>query len=427
VVNDSDLEARRTAHTALTAILRRGRTLDASFDPVGLATRDRAFARNLVATTLRRLGQIDDAIARYIERGVRPEAAQDLLRLGAAQLLFLRTPAHAAVDTSVRLAAQIGVVRQKGMINAVLRRIGEARDAIVASQDAARLNTPGWLWASWEAAYGPREARAIAEANLTEAPLDITVKPGLDGDDWAERLQATRLASGTLRRDVTGDVRTLPGFEEGAWWVQDAAAALPATLFGDIAGRQIADLCAAPGGKTAQLAAAGATVTALDRMGPRLARVRANLDRLGLTATLVEADARSWRSAHPFDAILLDAPCTATGAIRRNPDVPHAKSPRLVAEMVRQQDALLDAAVAQLKPGGTLVYCVCSLQSEEGEQRVESALQRHAGLQRRPIAAPEIGGWSALLDRMGQIRATPARLPEIGGLDGFFVARLALA
>jgi 16S rRNA (cytosine967-C5)-methyltransferase len=425
-VSDADLDARRAAHAAL-AGMRRGRTLDASLNVEGLPTRDRAFARNLVATTIRRLGQIDDAIVRYVEHGVRPEAAQDLLRLGVAQLLFLRTPAHAAVDTSVRLAERLRLTKQKGLINAVLRRVGEARDAILADQDAAKLNTPAWLWKSWVAAYGDAEARAIAEANLTEAPLDITCKPGLDRDEWAVKLGAIRLATGTLRRDVTGDVRALPGFDEGAWWVQDAAAALPATLFGDVAGKRVADLCAAPGGKTAQLAAAGAKVTALDKMAERLGRVRANLDRLNLEAELVEADARSWRAAEKFDAILLDAPCTATGAIRRNPDVLHAKAPRLVAELARQQDALIDAAVAQLKPGGTLVYCVCSLQAEEGEQRIDEALRRHKGLSARPVEAAEIGGWAELLDRNGQIRSTPARLGAIGGLDGFFVARLALA
>ncbi|GIL39379.1 RsmB/NOP family class I SAM-dependent RNA methyltransferase [Roseiterribacter gracilis] len=422
----NDLDARRAAHVALSA-MRRGRTLDVALNVDGLETRDRAFARNLVATTMRRLGQIDDAIVRYVEHGVRPEAAQDLLRLGAAQLLFLQTPAHAAVDTSVRLAERLNLTKQKGLINAVLRRIGEARDAILADQDAARLNTPPWLWKSWVAAYGDADARAIAEANLTEAPLDITLKPGLDRDEWATKLEATKLDTGSLRRDVTGDVRALPGFDDGLWWVQDAAAALPATLFGDVRGKRVADLCAAPGGKTAQLAAAGANVTALDKMAPRLARVRANLDRLGLNAELVEADARSWRSSEKFDAILLDAPCTATGAIRRNPDVLTAKNPRMVAELTRQQDALIDAAVVQLVRGGTLIYCVCSLQPEEGEQRIESALQRHPGLDRRPIRAAEIGGWHELLDRHGQIRSTPAKLRFIGGLDGFFVARLALA
>jgi 16S rRNA (cytosine967-C5)-methyltransferase len=407
--------------------MRRGRTLDAALNVDGLETRDRAFARNLVATTMRRLGQIDDAIVRYVEHGVRPETAQDVLRLGVAQLLFLQTPAHAAVDTSVRLAERLNLTKQKGLINAVLRRIGEARDAILADQDAARLNTPLWLWKSWVAAYGDEQARAIAEANLTEAPLDITLKPGLDRDEWAAKLEATKLATGTLRRDVTGDVRALPGFEDGVWWVQDAAAALPATLFGDVRGKRVADLCAAPGGKTAQLAAAGANVTALDKMAARLARVRANLDRLRLQVDLIEADARTWRASEKFDAILLDAPCTATGAIRRNPDVLTAKNPRLVAELTRQQDALIDAAVAQLARGGTLVYCVCSLQAEEGEQRIESALHRHPSLDRRPIRAAEIGGWAELLDRHGQIRSTPARLGEIGGLDGFFVARLSNA
>ena len=261
--------ARGVAVDLLGSVLRRRRPLDDAIDEApdlpSLSVRDRAFARLLVATVLRRLGQIDALISHCLATPLPPRAAQvhDMLRLGIAQLLFLRTPAHAAVATTVDLADARGFMTHKGLVNAVLRRLSQDGPALVTLQDAPRLNTPKWLWQAWSDAYGEDVARRIAEVHLREAPLDITAR--LDRSGWAERLEATLLPSGTLRRAAGGAIANLPGYSEGAWWVQDAAAAIPAKLFGDVSGRIMVDLCAAPGGKTAQLVSGGAKVTAIDR------------------------------------------------------------------------------------------------------------------------------------------------------------------
>ncbi|MEI7610759.1 MAG: RsmB/NOP family class I SAM-dependent RNA methyltransferase, partial [Rhodospirillaceae bacterium] len=276
----------------------------------------------------------------------------------------------------------------------------------------------------WSAAYGPDTARAIAEAHLHEAPLDLTLKNPAESALWAERLEAEVLATGSLRRAAGGAVAELPGFADGGWWVQDAAAALPATLFGDLAGRRVYDLCAAPGGKTAQLAALGAQVTAVDRSAPRLERLATNLARLGLAAATVAADAALWQPEESADAILLDAPCSATGTIRRHPDIPHLKDRADVAKLAALQRRLLARAVALLKPGGTLVYTVCSLQPEEGEEQIAALLAAGAPVSRRPLVAGEAGVPDAALTAAGDLRTLPCHLAALGGMDGFFVARL---
>jgi 16S rRNA (cytosine967-C5)-methyltransferase len=340
---------RATALALLGAVLRDRQPLDEALAEhrglAGLEARDRAFARLMVATTLRRLGQIDALIARCLDRPLKPRAAQvqNLLRLGACQLVFLGTPAHAAVSTAVALAGRLRPGGYKGLVNAVLRRLAREGGALAEGQDAARLDTPDWLWASWQATYGARTTRAIAEAHLADPPLDLSVKG--DAAAWAERLGARILPGGTLRLPPgTGDVAKLPGYHDGAWWVQDAAAALPVRLLGPVAGRQVIDLCAAPGGKTAQLAAAGARVTAVERSEARLARLSENLARLGLAATTVAADAAVWRPAAPAEAVLLDAPCSATGTLRRHPDIAHLKGPNQIAALAALQDKLLTAA-----------------------------------------------------------------------------------
>ena len=308
--------ARNVALELMGSVLRRKRPLDDAIDdnpPMQLLSgRDRAFARLLVATALRRLGQIDALIASCLSTPLAPRAAvvHDILRLGVAQLLFLRTPPHAAVATSVDLAHGRGFLSHKGLVNAVLRRLSVEGAELVGAQDAARLNTPEWLWQSWSCAYGEESARAIANAHLKEAPLDLTLRT--DPEAWCEKLQGMLLPTGTLRRPAGGAVTSLPGYAEGAWWVQDAAAALPARLFGDVAGREIIDLCAAPGGKSAQLASAGARVIAIDRSSRRLERLLANFSRLCLPVEALAADALTWRPARPVDCVLLDAPCTTT-------------------------------------------------------------------------------------------------------------------
>jgi 16S rRNA (cytosine967-C5)-methyltransferase len=420
--------ARHVALELIGAVLGRERPLDEAIDDspamANLPLRDRAFARLLVATVLRRLGQIDAMIAECLANPLPPRAAQvhDILRLGIAQLLFLHTPPHAAVATSVDLAQNRGYPAHKGLVNAVLRRLCLEGAERIAAQDAATLNTPPWLWRSWSTHYGEQIARAIATAHLREAPLDLTLRA--NASDWCERLTAIPLPTGTLRRAGGGAVATLPGYAEGAWWVQDAAAALPVRLFGNVAGLQVLDLCAAPGGKTAQLADAGAFVTAIDRSSRRLERLTANLKRLALPAATVAADALTWRPEQPADAVLLDAPCSATGAIRRHPDVPRLKRPADVSRLATIQDKLLRAAVEMLRPGGMLVYCTCSLEPEEGPQRVETLLRSGAPVERRPISATESEVPDEWLTADGDLRTLPFHLGEYDGIDGFYAARL---
>ncbi|MBV9584383.1 MAG: methyltransferase domain-containing protein [Alphaproteobacteria bacterium] len=420
--------ARQVALDLMGAVLRRKRPLDDAIednpDISGLSVRDRAFARLLVATVLRRLGQIDALIADCLNTPLAPRAAivQDILRLGIAQLLFLRTPPHAAVATSVDLAQHRGLLSHKGLVNAVLRRLSVEGAERVERQDAARLNTPEWLWRSWSSAYGDEMARAIATAHLKEAPLDLTVRT--DEETWREKLQATKLPTGSLRRPAGGSVTSLPGYAEGAWWIQDAAAALPVRLFDGIAGREVVDLCAAPGGKTAQLASAGAQVTAIDRSTRRLDRLVSNLNRLQLRVEAIAADALTWRPDHPVDAVLLDAPCTATGAIRRHPDVPHLKQPEDVARLAVVQQNLLQAAVDMLRPGGTLVYCTCSLEPEEGSERIAALLRSGAAVARRPLHPGELEAPPDWVTPEGDLRTLPCHLAEYDGVDGFYSARL---
>jgi len=420
--------ARTVALDLIGAVLRRKRPLDDAIDDSpemhGLAGRDRAFARLLTATVLRRLGQIDALIALCLSTPLAPRAAmvQDILRLGIAQLLFLRTPPHAAVATSVDIAHSRGFLSHKGLVNAVLRRLGVEGAARIEQQDAARMNTPDWLWQSWSRAYGEATARAIAASHLKEAPLDLTLRG--DVEEWCARLQGVMLPTGTLRRAAGGALASLPGFAEGAWWVQDAAAALPARLFGDLAGCEVVDLCAAPGGKTAQLAIAGARVTAVDRSSRRLERLAANLDRLALPVVAVAADALTWRPTHPVNAVLLDAPCSTTGAIRRHPDVPHLKTPDDVVRLAAVQDNLLRAAIEMLQPGGTLVYCTCSLESEEGVGRIAALLEAGAPVARRAIDPREIGASPEWITAEGDLRTLPCHFDQYDGIDGFFCARL---
>ncbi len=388
-------------------------------DFTALSTRDRAFARLLIVTVLRRLGEIDARLGRLLRHPLPEKAgrAQNVLRLGVAQLAYLGTPPHAAVDTGVRLMEK-GFPHLKGLANAVLRKV--APDP--AADPPAGINTPAWLWDSWCAAYGPATAAAIAAAHLTEPPLDISV--ARDPETWAERLAAERLPTGSLRRTDGGNPALLPGFDEGAWWVQDAAATLPATLFGDVAGKPVVDLCAAPGGKTAQLAAAGAQVTAVDRSRQRLKRLSKNLQRLSLQAAVVEADAVVWRPPSPATAVLLDAPCTATGTIRRHPDIAHLKSPDDVARLSALQDRLLRAAVSMTAPGGLIVYATCSLQPEEGPERIEAVLADDTPAALDPITESEAPGLDAALQPDGTLRTLPCHWSQRGGLDGFFIARL---
>jgi 16S rRNA (cytosine967-C5)-methyltransferase len=429
---DATLASRRVALDVLVACLDKGQPLDDTLARhsgfPALDPRDRAFVRLLLATTLRRLGEIDAVLGRLVERP--PEGANAVgrhaLRLGAAQLLFLGTPAHAAVDTSVRLVVDAGRPHLKGLANAVLRRVAGEGLVLLGDRDPARLNTPHWLWQSWTESYGEPVTRAIAAAHLTEAPLDLT--PRADAEEWAARLEGELLAAtGTIRRRGGGAVTELPGFTEGAWWVQDAAATLPARLLGDVAGKRVADLCAAPGGKTLQLCARGAQVTAVDISARRMARLGENLQRAGLSAELVTADASKWTPEAPFDAILLDAPCSGTGTLRRHPDIAWLKGEDDIDRLALTQDRLLAHATSLLKPGGILVYAVCSLQEDEGPARIEALLARDRRLARRRVAVDELPDLASAVTPDGDVRTLPSMWPDRGGLDGFYIARLSKA
>lgn len=413
----------RRAATELLVAVEGGRALDDALAHTpafeALAGRDRAFARALATETLRWHGALDAVLGRFMQKPLPDNAAhaRALLRLGAAQVLVLRTPAHAAVGETVETANTMREARGFAkLMNAVLRRVSREGDGVLAElPEGAHL--PAWLVTRWRAAYGAEKAAAMAMATLAPAPLDLSVKG--DAEGWAEKLGGRVTPTGSVRLQEYERVETLAGFEDGAWWVQDAAAALPAKLLGDVAGKRVLDLCAAPGGKTLQLAAAGARVTAVDKSPARLARVRENLERTKLSAEVIAADALEFR-APAFDAILLDAPCSSTGTLRRHPDVAWLRRPTDIRALSELQAKLIDAAAGLLKPGGTLVYAVCSLEPEEGEGAVAGALAR--GWRRAPL--PELAGVGPFVTDDGDLRTLPAQWAKAGGLDGFFAARL---
>jgi 16S rRNA (cytosine967-C5)-methyltransferase len=386
---------------------------------------DRGFAQLLVKTTLRRLGQIDAVLSHFMEKPSSAPRIQHALRLGAAQLLFLGTPPHAAVHSSVELAKQLKLERLSGLVNAVLKKVAQEGAAIIAAQDAAVMNTPSWLYASWLRAYGKETAHDIATAHLAEAPIDITVKQ--HPESWVEQLGAELLPGGSLRLREARSITQLAGFAEGEWWVQDLAASLPARLLGDVRGKNIIDICAAPGGKTAQLIAAGAKVTAVDQSKERMATLKTNLHRLKFSAECVVANALKWKPSSPPDMVLLDAPCSATGTARKHPDVLLHRKPEDISRLTETQQALLHHSLDMLKPGGALVYAVCSLQPEEGELQVERLLQTRNDVAPRPILPEQIGGLSQCLTARGELRTLPCHLAEKGGMDGFFAAILTKA
>ncbi len=407
---------RSAAFDLLTAVLDRGRPLEEGLDALPpTAPRDRAAAHRLAAAVLRRMGVLDGVLEPFLKK-TPPAPVQHILRLGAAALLLLDTPPHAAVATAVGLARARGLAPFAGLVNAVLRKVASAGAAALDELDGPRLDTPGWMWAAWGA-----DARAIAEAHTHEAPIDLSLAPGAIAPGGG-----IELPTGSWRYPPGTRVAELAGYDEGAFWVQDAAAALPARMLAARPGERIADLCAAPGGKTAQLVATGADVIAVDRDGGRIVRLRENLARLRQTATIVPADATVWRPNELLDGVLLDAPCSATGTIRRHPDVLHLKRSSDLGALNAAQDALLRAACDMLKPGGRLVYAVCSLQPQEGPARIAAALKR-LPLRTLPLPADALGlpgGLAGAITVQGWLRTTPALWPDRGGMDGFFAARL---
>lgn len=421
--------ARKAALEILSQVLRRKRPLDYAASSVleaaSLDPRDAGFARVIASMTLRRFGQLQAVIGTFVPKAPLPHKAGptlEILLAGAAELLFLDVAPHAAVDAANRLAqADAKAVHFRPLINAVLRRVAQEGPGLIARQDAAVLNTPDWLWRRWVANYGEPDARAIAAAHLAVPPLDLMLRSR--EDSLPERPDADILAPRRLRLKDAGRIEALPGFDVGRWWVQDFAASLPATLLGDVAGKRVIDLCAAPGGKTLQLASAGAHVTAVDVVSERLALIRENLTRMNLSADLIEADARDWQTDEPAPFVLLDAPCLSTGTIRRHPDLPWVKSAADLQISESLQSELLDAAAVLTAPGGMLVYAVCSLEPEEGPEQVESFLERETDFARVPVTPGDVFD-AAFVTADGDLRTLPFFWDQRGGMDGFYAARL---
>jgi 16S rRNA (cytosine967-C5)-methyltransferase len=418
---ESGLPARRAALELISAALARRGGLDEAMSRTvfsGLDPRARVFARALAMVTLRRLGQIDRLLDARLSRPP-PEPVRQILRLATAQLFWMEAPDHAAVSTAVDLAASKRESRPfKGLVNGVLRSL--LRDGKPADDPDALA--PAWLFARWQAAYGETDARAIAAAIADEPATDVTPRDPADAHALAAELEGAVLPGGSVRSTLRGDLAAWPGYDEGRWWVQDASSAIPARLLRAKPGEIAVDLAAAPGGKSMQLAAAGAQVTALDRSAGRLERLQANLARVGLTAETVPVDAVGWQDDRTFDAVLLDAPCTSTGAFRRHPDALWTTRPSDVAGLSAAQVRLLDSAAGRVRPGGRLVYCVCSLEPEEGEAQIDAFLARRDDFRLDPIAADEGGAPAASATERGWLRILPHHLP--GGTDGFFAARL---
>jgi 16S rRNA (cytosine967-C5)-methyltransferase len=405
---------RDSAFDLLNAVLERHRPLDEALDALPAQDpRDRAAAHRLAAAVLRRMGTLDAVLEPFLRKAP-PEPVHNILRIGAAGLLLLETPVHAAVATAVGLAKRRGLSPFAGLINAVLRKVATGGIAALEDLDPPRLDTPGWLWTAWG-----QSARAIATAHQVEAPLDVTLKPGIGTPEGGDLLP-----TGSVRFPAGTRVADIPGFEAGDLWVQDAAAALPARLLAAQPEEKIADLCAAPGGKTAQLATAGALVTAIERDSSRIDRLTDNLKRWDLHADVINADATTWTPPALFDAVLLDAPCSATGTIRRHPDVARIKRPRDVQTVIQAQDKLLEAAAAMLRPGGRLIYAVCSLQPEEGVPRLLPNRLASSQLRHDPFRSGEMVALPEALTREGYLRTHPGLWPNRGGMDGFFAARL---
>jgi len=413
------LVARQGALHLISAVLDRGDMLDEA----GMrgSPAERAEAHGLADVTLRRLGQIDAVLERFVDKMPKTPVSH-ILRLMAAELIFVGTAPHAAVDLGVRMVKRVrGASKFSGMVNAVGRRLAEHGAEIAAGQDAALLNASDWLREELSADWGGEAARAMAVAHLTPAPHDLTLANPAKAE--ALPIEATVLPSGSLRLTARPQISALPGYNEGAWWLQDAAAALPARLIAQPDGKRVLDVCAAPGGKTLQLAAAGAQVTALDISARRIERVTENLTRTGLTAEIVVADALGWTPPMLFDAILLDAPCSSTGTIRRHPDLPRRQGGIDLAALTTLQARLLDRTAKWLVPGGVLVFCTCSLFKAEGEDQAHGFLERNTDFERAPIDPVEAGIPAEFITSEGDLRTRPDFWAELGGIDGFFAAR----
>jgi len=426
VSDAAGLPARKAAQAILAEVLHRRRPLDAALAPLSeLSPSDAGFARAVASETLRRFGQLDALVRSFVSRLPPPHrsgATFEILLAGVCELLFLKVAPHAAVDAANRLAQDDAkAVHFKPLINAVLRRISREGADELTKQDPERLNTADWLWSRWSETYGVERTRDIAHEHLALATIDIVLRDA--ALEAAFVPQGTRLLADVLRIGNPGRIEELPGFN-GSWWVQDVAASLPARLLGDVRGKTVIDLCAAPGGKTMQLASKGANVLAIDHDPGRMKRLRDNLARLRLDATLVEGDVRDFVPDAPAACVILDAPCSATGTIRRHPDLPWIKNAADVNACASTASELMDAAAAMTAKGGVLVFAVFSLEPEEGEDQVEGFLARHSEFARVPIVSSELFGMAEWISKTGDLRTLPNHLAQAGGMDGFYAARL---
>jgi len=422
----NSLISRRVAAFAVKEVLENHNPLEqvlsGQSDYNSLEARDRAFARLIAATTFRRMGQIDAALKPFVRQ--RPtKLVYAALQTAAAQILYLGTPAHAAVGETVAMLKSRG--SSKGfanMANAVLRNVVDKGPNLAGAQPP-KVNIPGWIRGEWERAYGRQAGRKMSAQLMKDPVLDVSVKA--NASDWAVKLGGEAIAAQSVRLGKIGDVTALEGFDAGDWWAQDVAASLPVQLLGDVKGLRVLDMCAAPGGKTMQFAAKGAIVTALDKSEGRLERVKENLDRTKLSAEIICADALEWApEGDLYDIVLLDAPCSATGTFRRHPDVLYNRSPKDVANLVRLQDKLLAKAAEFVRPGGTLLYCTCSLMPKEGQPRVDTFLQNLPDFRLIPILnVPSLALPQEAFSE-GSLRSLPYYLEDKGGMDGFFIARL---
>ncbi len=420
-------DARRIAIGVLDDVLERKLEFDHAFNNARyielLQPRDRAFSRLILLTTFRHLGQIDAIIGKFLLKPPKGKGRwlMSIMRITTAQLVFLDTPPHAAVSQALKLLDILKLKQFKGLANAVLRKISDEGIAIAKLQDAGQLNTPAWLYRRWQKAYGKDNTAAIAKIHGSEANLDISVKS--DPVYWAEKLNGEILPNSTIRLKPVSDITILDGFNDGQWWVQDAAASLPVHLMGDIQGKDIIDLCAAPGGKTLQMAAMGANVIAIDRSKKRMTRLLENLARTKLDAEIIITDALEYQPEKLADIILLDAPCSSTGTIRRHPDLIHQKSLKDVQRLNNLQNELLQAAEKMVKSGGMIIYTTCSLQPEEGESPIRYFLKNSEAMKKSDILPADIFNCKELISD-GYLRCLPCHFDKYGGMDGFFAARL---
>ena len=446
-LNKPGLAARQAAVTLLTRVFDDGRSLDGLLDTRhgpssyrALSDADKALVRAIVTSVFRHKGEIDFALSHVLDRKP-PKNARHLihtLSVATAQILFLDIPDSAAVDIAVTaLRDDKRSTRFTGLANAVLRRLSREKEEITTRQtddEKAVSNMAPWLRKSLRKDYGRERLTNLCRQHMLEPMIDITVKS--DPVDWSKKLNGIVLFGNSIRVWNTGRVETWEGYDAGEWWVQDAAASLPAHLLGDIKGKSVLDLCAAPGGKTAQLATLGADVTALEANESRLKRLADNMERLNLSVETQFGDLFEWEADREFDAVLLDAPCSSTGTIRRHPDVQWTKSPQIIEDLAALQKQMIQRAVAFLKPGGRLVFSNCSLNRTEGEDVYAQVLKEDFSLDADPVTEEDLFGLGDVITGQGTVRTLPSHLntieapsdfphkPEkLNGLDGFFAAR----